>query len=187
VYRSENNSLSLRQRNLKSKLQKLLKRIQHKVANGSFHLLSRRRQQQLLSTLRRYAGHLGRVGIVVRGVTAVLALSLAMTNVAQAQIFTIQTGVDNPFDGVNVGYFSAPTLVDVDNDGDFDAFIGEYSGSIKYYENTGNNGSPTFTEQTGVDNPFDGVVVGPVPKPAFVDIDNDGDFDAFIGEGGWNN
>jgi len=36
-----------------------------------------------------------------------------------------------------------------------------------------------LTEQTGVNNPLDGQIVGPL-KPKFVDIDNDGDFDVFV-------
>jgi hypothetical protein len=96
--------------------------------------------------------------------------------------FTAQTGDNNSFNGVDVGGFSAPTFVDIDNDGDFDAFIGEYTGTINYYENTGSNSSPTFTEQTGGNNPFNGVDVGANSIPTFVDIDNDGDFDVFIGE-----
>ncbi len=58
----------------------------------------------------------------------------------------------------------------------------EQTGIINYYKNTGTNSAPVFTEQTGTDNPFDGVDVGNVSKPTFVDIDNDGDFDAPIGE-----
>lgn len=97
-------------------------------------------------------------------------------------VFSEQTGAANPFDGVNVGGSSKPFFVDIDNDGDFDAFIGENAGIIHYYENTGTNTVPVFTEQTGAANPFDGVDVGNNSSPFFVDIDGDGDFDAFVGE-----
>ena len=93
-----------------------------------------------------------------------------------------QLGASNPFNGVDVGTFSAPALVDIDNDGDFDAFIGESIGEHQLLENTGSNSNPVFAEQTGASNPFNGVDLGTDSKPAFVDIDNDGDFDAFIGE-----
>jgi hypothetical protein len=83
---------------------------------------------------------------------------------------------------VDVGDRSTPTFVDINNDGDFDAFIGERYGAIKYYENTGTATSPTFTEHTGGDNPLN-VDVGYYSTPTFVDIYDDGDFDAFIGEG----
>ncbi|MDM8553510.1 FG-GAP-like repeat-containing protein [Desulfococcaceae bacterium HSG7] len=98
-----------------------------------------------------------------------------------ADTFTEITGAGNPFDSVDVGDRSTPAFVDIDGDGDFDAFFGEKYGSIKYYKNTGTASLPTFTEVTGTDNPLD-VNVGDNSTPAFVDIDDDGDFDAFIGE-----
>jgi hypothetical protein len=96
--------------------------------------------------------------------------------------FIEKIGADNPFDGVNVGTYSTPNFVDIDSDGDKDAFIGGASGIIKFYENTGSNISPNFIEKIGTDNPFDGVDVGSYSAPTFVDIDNDGDMDAFVGE-----
>ncbi|MGD2148868.1 MAG: hypothetical protein PVH41_19405, partial [Anaerolineae bacterium] len=42
--------------------------------------------------------------------------------------------------------------------------------------------APTrFVERTGQENPLFEAVIGERPAPAFVDIDGDGDFDAFIG------
>ncbi|MBW4680306.1 MAG: tandem-95 repeat protein [Microcoleus vaginatus WJT46-NPBG5] len=40
----------------------------------------------------------------------------------------------------------------------------------------------TFQEQTGSNNPFNGVDVGSRTSPTFADIDSDGDLDAFVGE-----
>lgn len=99
-----------------------------------------------------------------------------------APAFTARTGADNPFNGIDVGDDSAPTFADIDNDGDFDAFVGEDLGSVKYFENTGNKFSPSFTERTGVANPFNNVAANGRAKPVFVDIDNDNDLDAFVGE-----
>ncbi|MBR8829253.1 MAG: VCBS repeat-containing protein, partial [Gomphosphaeria aponina SAG 52.96 = DSM 107014] len=96
--------------------------------------------------------------------------------------FIAVTGTGNPLNGVNVGLYSAPTLVDIDGDGDFDALIGEFYGSIKYFRNTGNSSNPKFIAVTGTGNPFDGQDVGYNSTPTLVDIDGDGDFDAFIGE-----
>ncbi len=103
-------------------------------------------------------------------------------------VFVEQTGTANPFDGLDVGVFTAPTFADIDGDGDLDAFIGEDEGNINYFEN---DGSGNFTEVTGSGNPFDGVIVGGsatpsgaegLSTPSFADIDGDGDLDAFIGQ-----
>ena len=107
---------------------------------------------------------------------------LENTGSAASFSFTSRTGTDNPFNGVDVGDDSAPTFADIDDDGDFDAFIGEDSGSVKYFENTGSAGSATFTERTGADNPLNGVATSGRAKPVFIDIDDDNDLDAFIGE-----
>ena len=73
--------------------------------------------------------------------------------------------------------------MDIDGDGDFDAFSGESYGTFKYYQNTGTSSAPTFVEQTGGSNPLNGEDVGDYSASTFVDIDGDGDFDAFSGEG----
>jgi hypothetical protein len=96
--------------------------------------------------------------------------------------FVEQTGNDNPFQGTNTGGNSTPVFGDIDNDNDLDAFIGEKLGTIQYFENIGNMNAPNFVERTGNDNPFDGEDVGSYSAPTLVDIDLDGDLDAFCGE-----
>ena len=96
--------------------------------------------------------------------------------------FVEQTGSSNPFNGVVEKYYSAPTFGDIDGDGDLDLFIGSSDGTIKYYKNTGSVSSPRFVSQTGTSNPFNGVDVGLYSTPTLVDIDGDGDLDAFIGK-----
>src|SRR6476661_1387047 len=49
--------------------------------------------------------------------------------------FTQLTGTANPFNGVSVGYNGAPTFADIDSDGDLDAFVGAYDGTIHYFRN----------------------------------------------------
>ena len=166
---------------LLKKWRKLSARLNQKTKNGAFYQLSHRQQSKLLNKLKRCYQQLQRIGISAKHIAIGGALSLLLATPMQAQQFTQQTGANNPFDGVNVGDRPIPTLVDIDNDGDFDAFIGEYAGNINYYKNTGTNAAPIFTVQTGANNPLDAVNLG-YTSPTFVDIDNDGDFDAFIGE-----
>ncbi|MEO6453587.1 MAG: VCBS repeat-containing protein, partial [Ginsengibacter sp.] len=105
------------------------------------------------------------------------------TGTASAPVFAQQSGAANPFVVANVGDYPIPTFLDIDGDGDMDAFIGELYGEIIYYKNTGTRSAPVFTLQTGAADPFDGVAVSDFSAPAFVDIDGDGDIDAFIGAG----
>jgi hypothetical protein len=94
--------------------------------------------------------------------------------------FFLQTGPNNPLDGVDVGFFSTPTFADIDGDGDLDAFIGEILGTIKYYQNTGSNRSPRFQNAANPLNIPEGEFF--FSTPSFADLDGDGDLDAFIGE-----
>ncbi len=96
--------------------------------------------------------------------------------------FSEKTGNDNPLNGADVGYNSKPIFADIDGDGDMDAFMGEYDGTINYYQNTGSSTTATFTVQADADALFDSDV-GTNSAPTFVDIDKDGDLDVFIGAG----
>ena len=104
------------------------------------------------------------------------------TGTVSSATFVQRTGANNPLDFVNLGRFSAPTFVDVDSDGDFDAVIGDNSGELFYFENIGSAATANYTERTGSSNPFNTEDVGQCSAPTLVDIDNDGDFDVFIGE-----
>jgi hypothetical protein len=95
--------------------------------------------------------------------------------------FSELTGSNNPFNGYDVGSNSSPIFVDIDHDGDLDAFIGEADGNINFFRNTGSIVSPSFTWVTGTSNPFNGEDVGDNSKPFFFDYQADGDLDAYVG------
>jgi len=111
------------------------------------------------------------------------------TGTANSPAFDVADQSANPFSLIGLGANGSPALVDIDGDLDLDVFVGAggvnnaISGDVRYYENTGTINNPSYAERTGTDNPLD-VNVGKEAGPAFVDIDNDGDFDAFVGEGG---
>ncbi len=88
------------------------------------------------------------------------------------------TVVSENYDGIDVGDNSTPTFVDIDNDNDYDLFIGNVLGNIYYYRNDGSVNSPNFTF---VSSNYNSIDVGDNCAPTFVDIDNDNDFDLFIG------
>ena len=89
------------------------------------------------------------------------------------------TLVTETYESIDVGSSSIPTFVDIDNDNDYDMFIGEWDGNINYYQNNGSSTNPSWTFVTAT---YQFIDVGGASSPEFVDIDNDGDFDMFIGE-----
>ncbi len=97
------------------------------------------------------------------------------TGTATAPTFQLQT--TNPLSAVSVNYNAKLDFVDIDGDGDMDCFVGSFDGDFLYYQNTGSASSPTFTAQTGANNPLNGFDVGLNSGPRFIDLDNDGDMD----------
>lgn len=85
--------------------------------------------------------------------------------------------VDNTtFSGISVNYQAIPAFADIDNDGDLDLLVGSSdAGNTKFYLNEGNNVYTLNTEM------FAGVAFPSYCRPAFADIDNDGDYDLIIG------
>ena len=92
------------------------------------------------------------------------------------EVLDLLTGYNNPFFSISLASsFSSPVLADLDGDGDLDLVIGT-SDSTHYYENTGTSGNPEFTPRTGANNPLDNIF-NYNHRPAFADLDGDGDLD----------
>ena len=113
----------------------------------------------------------GDLDAVVGSVTGTL---IAFRNDAGA--FTRITAL-GPFNGVDVGTYSAPSFGDLDGDGDQDSVVGAGDGTLHTFRN--DNG--VFTELTGSANPFNGVDIGTGAAASLVDLDGDGDLDAVVG------
>ena len=88
--------------------------------------------------------------------------------------------IANPFGLSTKGTLGNATFVDIDGDGDVDAFAGNYDGDVLFFKNTGTASNPIFTVSPQL-NPFGLESVNGYSFPTFVDIDGDGDLDAFIG------
>src|SRR5262245_40340866 len=91
--------------------------------------------------------------------TATRQLALVITDAAGASTvnFTEKIGSNNPFNGVDVGNYANPAFVDLDGDGDRDVVIGADDGTLLFFRNTGTASNPVFAQQTGSNNPFNGV------------------------------
>ncbi len=83
---------------------------------------------------------------------------------------------------VDVGNEAKPVLADLDGDGDLDAFIGDWQGQIRYFRNDGSPQAPHFIAADYRDNPLAGLHVDARATPVFVDSDNDGDLDLYVGD-----
>ena len=85
---------------------------------------------------------------------------------------------DSEFMGTDIGNSLHPIFEDIDSDGDLDLFVGNYNGTILFYENIGNESVFEYTYISEIPN----VDVGSYSAPVFEDIDSDGDLDLFVGE-----
>ncbi len=85
---------------------------------------------------------------------------------------------DSAFVTLTRGRNASPALGDIDADGDLDLFVGESSGALNFYENTGNAGAPEFTLVSDEYGDFD---VGRRSFPVLHDLDADGDLDLVVG------
>ncbi len=89
--------------------------------------------------------------------------------------------IDSAFLSVSTGFYFSPAFVDIENDGDKDLFAGMYDGRIRFFRNTGTPQVAQFVQQSFLTDTMD-VLNNAVP--VFVDIDNDGDNDLFVGRRG---
>lgn len=75
-----------------------------------------------------------------------------------------------------------PALIDLDNDGDLDLVIGGYNGLL-YYQNIGNAMNAVWKKIDSVFASSVNTQIGTDAKPAFADLDADGDLDLLVGIG----
>ena len=104
---------------------------------------------------------------------------LAFVGAANGDIVEIDGSGTNSRGLANVGSFAAPTFADIDGDGDPDAIVGNGSGNLVYFANTGSVVAPAFAAPST--NPFGLGQVDGRAQPAFADLDGDGDLDALVG------
>ena len=98
-------------------------------------------------------------------------------NIGTPYSFEFVLEIDNLM-GIDVGDDCEPEFVDIDNDGDYDMFLGSEYGRIWYYENTGSSSNYNFVFITSF---FESINVSEMSSPAYGDLDSDGDYDMLIG------
>lgn len=110
--------------------------------------------------------------------------SLTNTGTAQNPVMQCGTAYFPPGDPVNTVGFNQTSFVDIDGDGDLDMFIGVLGGIVQsdgflFYRNEGTTAQQNLRRVTS--NFLSTIDVGMNARPAFVDIDGDGDLDMFAG------
>jgi hypothetical protein len=84
------------------------------------------------------------------------------------------------FSGIDVGMYSAPAFVDLNGDNKLDLVIGNATGDLTFYNNTGSMGAPAFTVVPGF---FSSIHVAGFATPAFGDLNVDTIPDMVLGNG----
>ena len=99
-------------------------------------------------------------------------------NIANANASPIWEFIDGDFLGGDVGNNLSVEFGDIDLDGDFDIFLGNFNGTVQYYENIGDSINYSFIYQDNISE----IDLSGYSIPKLIDIDNDFDLDLFIGE-----
>ncbi|MBN2571958.1 MAG: VCBS repeat-containing protein, partial [Ignavibacteriales bacterium] len=109
-------------------------------------------------------------------------LLLVLTINIHCQNWLKVDSIFNPF-GVSVKNFSCPAFADMDYDGDYDLFLGNYDDIVDYFINIGTSTNPKYLKDDSLLFPIykDGVMGTNSQYPTTTDIDRDGDQDLIIG------
>ena len=117
----------------------------------------------------------------VPGIILTLSTCLPLTGNSQQIIWQRQVHAD--LDGNHQAFYlggadyTKPVLVDIDDDGDGDLFVGEHDGFLNVFENLGGNPPNWYCLTSALDS----IDVGKHCAPHFWDIEVDGDLDMFLG------
>lgn len=174
-------------------LRSLSKRINRLLKSGKFYDLSEKQQQKLVKKFKGLLDNLSRffstnmLRKITAGAAFILGIGIVSPNV-QAQSFSEPVinafGLSTPDTLYGIAFSAA---VDLDADGDIDILTtqeGYDEQVLVYHENTGTPALPIFNESDILINPFGLQSPGDDTTMDFVDIDNDGDQDLFIGSYG---
>lgn len=107
------------------------------------------------------------------------------TGTSNSPEFELVTDDFQNISSLNIEKGLYPAFGDLDNDGDFDLLLGDFSGYLHYFENTSSSPASfnlSLTTPQYQDNDGNVIDIGYAAIPTLFDLDNDGDLDLTIGE-----
>ena len=101
-------------------------------------------------------------------------------------VFSSSAFIQNNGSNLDAGSRSAPVVYDWDSDGKKDLLVGSYTGTVRFYRNTGTDASPAFSGYQNLEADGLTVDVGSYSRPDVFDWNGDGMVDLLVGNGDGN-
>ncbi|MFZ1808682.1 MAG: FG-GAP-like repeat-containing protein [Cyclobacteriaceae bacterium] len=176
----------------RAQLELIAARINKSKKSGTFYRYSVKKRNSLLSKFKKLTRKVDQLKwqmklAAVGGTIAVLGNT--QDAIAQTSIgpFVKRDRASNPLRYPLDGWRLRPTIIDLDNDGDYDIVVGgDISGSydMKVFENVGTNTNPMFNDYDLVDPGLNTLYLSGDGSPSFADLNGDGLMDLIVGVSG---
>jgi hypothetical protein len=170
----------------KTSFDKFSSRLLKSQESGAFEKLPQRKQNYLLSRVKKLWERLHVLEIKLKiGTTALSLALLLLFSTAKGQNFKPAPD-KNPLPAPSI-FGQEPRLVDIDNDGDLDLLLSEINQKIALFKNNGTAANPEFEKIPDNNNPFNSisgeVEVNSLNIIDFGDVDGDNDIDFLLENG----